>query len=242
MNVAARPRHSFRFRSRSFMAFVLAPEPPVADWMAELDQQIGRSEGFFIGRPVALDLADVRPTGPELAQLIADLRARDIRIMGVENVDPSLLPVGLPPLLKGGRAAPGLIDDPRPVSAAKLPADSRVAAPPQSQPAALMLDASVRSGQSVVFAAGDVTVIGSVASGAEVIAGGSNHVYGALRGRAMAGSTGNARARIFCHELEAELVAIDGLYRSADDIDVSLRRGPVQIWLEGDVMRIAALD
>ncbi len=58
----------------------------------------------------------------------------------------------------------------------------------------------------------------------------------------MAGSTGNGRARIFCHELEAELVAIDGLYRSADDIDASLRRGPVQIWLEGDVMRIAALD
>ncbi len=65
MNVTVRPRHSFRFRSRSFMAFVLTPEPPVADWMAELDQQIGRSEGFFIGRPVVLDLADVRPTGPE---------------------------------------------------------------------------------------------------------------------------------------------------------------------------------
>jgi septum site-determining protein MinC len=100
----------------------------------------------------------------------------------------------------------------------------------------------VRSGQSVVFPGGDVTVVGSVASGAEVIAGGSIHVYGALRGRAMAGSTGNARARIFCRRIEAELVAIDGLYRTAEDIDETLRRRPVQAWLEGDVMHITPLD
>ena len=71
---------------------------------------------------------------------------------------------------------------------------------------------------------------------------GSIHVYGTLRGRAMAGSTGNASARIFCRKIEAELVAIDGLYRTADDIDEHLRRRAVQVWLEGDVMRIAALD
>jgi septum site-determining protein MinC len=69
----------------------------------------------------------------------------------------------------------------------------------------------------VVFPSGDVTVIGSVASGAEVVAGGSIHIYGTLRGRAMACSTGNARARIFCRKIEAELLAIDGLYKTADD-------------------------
>jgi len=105
-----------------------------------------------------------------------------------------------------------------------------------------MIEAPVRSGQSVVFPNGDVTVVGSVASGAEVIAGGSIHVYGTLRGRAMAGSTGNARARIFCRRIEAELVAIDGLYRTAEDIDVALRKRAVQAWLEGDVMHITALD
>ena len=61
--------------------------------------------------------------------------------------------------------------------------------------------------------------MGSVASGAEVIAGGSIHVYGTLRGRAIAGLTGNSRARIFCRKLEAELLAIDGVYQTADDMD-----------------------
>ena len=100
-----------------------------------------------------------------------------------------------------------------------------------------MIDEPVRSGQSVIFPSGDVTVIGSVASGAEVIAGGSIHVYGALRGRAVAGVAGNPRARIFCRRLEAELVAIDGFYRTADDMDAALRGRAVQAWLEGDSMR-----
>lgn len=220
------------------MAFVLAPEPPLAEWVAELDRQIGRSEGFFVGRPVVVDFAGLEPTQAELVRLIGDLQARDIRIMGIENIDASLLGDGLPPLLKGGRTASGLIEDPEPAS----PERSRGEAPAQPQSSGLVLDQPVRSGQSVVFTGGDVTVVGSVASGAEIIAAGSIHVYGTLRGRAMAGSTGNARARIFCRKIEAELVAIDGLYRSADDIEPHLRQRPVQVWLEGDVMRIAALD
>ncbi len=86
----------------------------------------------------------------------------------------------------------------------------------RSAPATLLLDKPIRSGQSIFFPDGDVTVLGSVGSGAELVAGGSIHVYGTLRGRAMAGSNGNSRARIFCNKIEAELVAIDGLYRTAD--------------------------
>ncbi|MGP9822780.1 septum site-determining protein MinC, partial [Salinarimonas sp. NSM] len=111
---------------------------------------------------------------------------------------------------------------------------------PQSTPS-LIIDQPVRSGQSIVFTEGDVTVLGSVASGAEVVAGGSIHVYGALRGRALAGATGDPRARIFCRRLEAELVAIDGLYKTAEDIGASLRGQPAQVWLEGDAMKIAAI-
>jgi septum site-determining protein MinC len=66
-------------------------------------------------------------------------------------------------------------------------------------------------------------LLGSVASGAEIVAGGSIHVYGALRGRAMAGSSGNAAARIFCQKIEAELLAINGYYQTAEEIDVALR-------------------
>jgi septum site-determining protein MinC len=105
----------------------------------------------------------------------------------------------------------------------------------------LQLENPVRSGQSVVFLDGDVTVIGSVASGAEIVAGGSIHVYGTLRGRAIAGAVGDARARIFCGKLEAELLAIDGLYKAADAMDERLRGQAVQVWLEGDVLKTAPL-
>jgi septum site-determining protein MinC len=104
-----------------------------------------------------------------------------------------------------------------------------------------LLDSPVRSGQSI-FSEGDVTVLGSVASGAEIVARGSIHVYGALRGRAMAGSSGNAAARIFCQKIEAELLAINGYYQTAEEIDVALRNRPAQAWLEGSIMKITPLS
>jgi len=100
----------------------------------------------------------------------------------------------------------------------------------------------IRSGQSLIFPEGDVTVIGSVASGAEIIAGGSVHIYGTLRGRAMAGSVGNTSARIFCRKLEAELVAIDGIYKMAEDIASNLRGQSVQLWLDGDSIKAEKLS
>ena len=84
--------------------------------------------------------------------------------------------------------------------------------------------------------------VGSVASGAEIVAGGSIHVYGALRGRAMAGFSGNAGARIFCQKIEAELLAIDGFYQTAEEIDVALLNHPAQAWLEGNVLKITRLN
>jgi septum site-determining protein MinC len=86
-----------------------------------------------------------------------------------------------------------------------------------------------------------VTVVGSVASGAEIVAGGSIHIYGTLRGRAMAGTTGNASARIFCRKLEAELIAIDGFYKTAEDMEPNLRGKAVQIWLEGEAIKTGIL-
>ena len=105
-----------------------------------------------------------------------------------------------------------------------------------------MLEKPVRSGQTVFFPNGDVTVVGSVASGAEIVAGGSIHIYGTLRGRAMAGVNGNSSARIYCQKIEAELLAIDGFYQTAEELDAALRNRPAQAWLEGDIMRITPLN
>ena len=105
----------------------------------------------------------------------------------------------------------------------------------------LVLDDSVRSGQIIEFP-GDVTVIGSVGSGAEIVAGGSIHIYGTLRGRALAGTAGDPTARIFCRKFQAELLAINGSYRLADNFDAELRDRAVQARLEGMRMNLTPLE
>ena len=218
------------------MALVLAPEAPFAEWLSELDDLIRRSPGFFVGRAVILDVTRARLDKADLAALIADLHGRDIRITGVEGADPSWLGLGMPPPISGGRATSVVeVRDGAPPEAPAEPAAPKEAA-------CLLIDDPVRSGQSIIFPDGDVTVVGSVASGAEVIAGGSIHVYGSLRGRAIAGSMGNAKARIFCRKFEAELVAIDGLYKTADEMAKDLRGRPVQARLDGDAIVTVALD
>jgi hypothetical protein len=81
-----------------------------------------------------------------------------------------------------------------------------------------------------------------VGSGAEIVAGGSIHIYGTLRGRAIAGVTGDQNARIFCHNLQAELLSIDGRYRVAENFDPKLRGRPMQAFLDGMKMVLAPLD
>ena len=226
-----------RFRGRSFLALVLQPEAPLDKWLADLDAWAGRSAGFFKERAILLDLAGLTLDKAELTQLISDLFDRDIRIMGLEGADASLTGLGLPPLVGGGRpAAPIEVVDPvaKPDKVAKA-----------AKPAAgttLVVEGAVRSGQSVTNPDGDVIVIGSVSSGAEVVAGGSIHIYGALRGRAIAGSTGHSGARIFCRRFQAELIAIDGVYRTSDDGEPSLAARPVQAWLQGETIIMAGLE
>jgi septum site-determining protein MinC len=235
-----RQRHSLMFRPRSYMAFAITPQPPIMDWLSELDASLERSDGFFAGQHVALDLSAVNFSSSAIGQLVANLEERNICVLGIEGVDPAKWQVGLPPILRGGRGS-RTSEPSRPIAPAPTLAAVRPV-PQEQQPASLMVEDPVRSGQSVVFIEGDVTVLGSVGSGAEIIAGGSIHVYGALRGRALAGATGNTRARIFCHRVEAELLAINSYYRTADDIEDSLRCRPAQAWLEGDTLQISAMN
>jgi septum site-determining protein MinC len=226
-------RQSLTFRARSYTAYVFTPQPPIADWLADLDATLERSKGFFAGHPVALDLSAARLSPAAAAQLIEHLEARNIRVLGIEGIDADDADASLPPVLRGGRGGQEL----------ELPEPAPAPTPAKKQQAAsLLIDHPVRSGQSVVFIEGDVTVLGSVASGAEIIAGGSIHIYGTLRGLAMAGAGGNARSRIFCHRFEGELLAVGPHYRTADEIDAKLRRGPTQAWLDGNTLKISAMN
>jgi len=229
-------RQSIRLRARSFIAFALAPELPIIDWLADLDKWLRRSPGFFVGRPLVLDLSATSLSASGIAHLLAELKERGIRIMGIEGAKEAQLEPSLPPLLKGGRGASG--------EAGESQADQSAqgGTPERQQPTSLLLECAIRSGQSVIFPRGDITVIGSVASGAELVAGGSIHIHGALRGRAMAGTNGDPRARIFCRKNEAELLAIDGCYLTSEEMDPKLRGQPVQAYLEDGSLSMAALD
>jgi len=240
-------RQSLMFRARSYMAFVFTPQPPIVDWLADLDATLERSKGFFANHPVALDLSGVQLSPAAIGHLIASLEERDIRVLGLEGLKTADVQAGLPPILRAGRGTQS-VELPKPTAtAANANADTAAQAvvslpPPKPQAASLLIQDPVRSGQSVVFTEGDITVLGSVGSGAEIVAGGSIHVYGALRGRAIAGAGGNPRARIFCHRVEAEFLAIDCYYKTADDIEDSLRRRPVQVWLDSGTVKISALN
>ncbi|WP_036260120.1 septum site-determining protein MinC [Methylocapsa aurea] len=237
MTAVTRPRHSIRFHSRSYHAMALAPEPPVANWLAELDAWLERSPGFFASRPIVLDLFSRKLSKSDVESLTKDLLERKIQVLGLEGADPSFAEFGLPPLLTSGvRPANAIADVPDDVNDGEP-----VAAPVVQRPNSLLLDSPVRSGQYIEHLQGDVIVIGSVASGAEVIAGGSIHIYGTLRGRAIAGA-GDPRARIFCRKLEAELLAIDGLYMTADDMEPQFRGRSVRVWLDGNTVMMTAQD
>lgn len=240
--VLTHPR-PIRLKGRSFLALALAPELPVEDWLARLDDLAARSTGFFLRRPVVLDINGLDIDRAQLHELVEKLSARNVRIMGIEGARPSLLGANLPPALMDGRPASD-IEAPAAGEGGRDKASecAPLPAPPAPKgPPSIVVNEPVRSGQSLVFPEGDVTVIGSVASGAEIIAGGSIHVYGALRGRAMAGTMGNASARIFCRKLEAELIAIDGYYRTAEDLEPDLRGKSVQFWLEGETFKVGSL-
>ncbi|MGE7370530.1 septum site-determining protein MinC [Neorhizobium sp. NPDC001467] len=230
---------SIRIKGRSFLALVLSPDLPIDDWLVRLDDLASRSAGFFLDRPVVLDVTGLAIDKAQLKTLFENLAERNVRIMGIEGARPSMLGAGMPPAMKGGKPAADIEVKEREKGTEEAEAASEEPATtelPHTRPVtqSLVINEPVRSGQSIIFPEGDVTVVGSVASGAEVIAGGSIHVYGALRGRAMAGSVGNSASRIFCRKLEAELVAIDGIYKMVEDMSPALRGQPVQLWLDGD--------
>ena len=235
---------SIRIKGRSFLAVVLSPEQPLDVWLERLDDLAARSAGFFLSRPVVLDVAELKLDKAGLKALLAELFSRNVAVMGIEGARPSMIEPGMPPALKGGKAASDVEVGPVELATVGV-VEAPVTAPVteiRSVVQSLMISEPVRSGQSIIFPEGDVTIVGSVASGAEVIAGGSIHIYGALRGRAMAGSLGNASARIFCKKLEAELLAIDGVYKVAEDIDPKFRGQAVQLWLENDTIKADKLN
>jgi septum site-determining protein MinC len=237
------------------IACVRIRRPDAAALCEELERRVRSAPQLFSRAAVVLDLShllDLPDDG------IVDALLEAVRSAG-------MLPVGLAygtsatealaqrmglPLIAKFRAAyepadGGSIAPPTPSAAAPAPAPAPIREPVLAEPAgsvgAQRHDGTIRSGQQVYARDRDLIVVGTVANAAEVIADGSIHVYGSLKGRAMAGAQGDTKARIFISDFRAELVAIAGHYRVFEQIPKDLEGQSVQCWLDGEKLLIAPL-
>ncbi|MEJ5863796.1 septum site-determining protein MinC [Pseudomonas farsensis] len=209
----------------------------------QLAAKVAQAPNFFSNTPLVLAL-DKLPSSegaidlPGLMRVCRHhgLRTLAIRASRIEDIAAAIaidLPV-LPP--SGARERP-LEPEPE----VRKPEPAPAPAEPQVRPTRI-ITAPVRGGQQVYAPGGDLVVTGSVSPGAELLADGNIHVYGAMRGRALAGIKGDTKARVFCLQMTAEMVSIAGQYRVCED----LRREPlwgtaVQFSLSGDVLNITRL-
>jgi septum site-determining protein MinC len=235
MTAHVSPTQNMSFRARSLLAFVLEPTPPVSEWIGALDGWLARSPSFFASKPVILELAGLEISLEEYRELLNGLARRQIRVMAVENPARALVGPDLPPVVTGGRAVNAL------TVAEEDATPAAVAPKPKERTNSLIVDANVRSGQSIVHE-GDVTIVGRVASGAEIVAGGSVHIYGALQGRVIAGISGLPGARIFCREARAELLCIGGAYLTAENMNPKTEGRCLEARLDGEKLEIRILD
>lgn len=220
----------------------------VARLVQEMADRVARAPKLFGRAAVIVDFGALsQAPDPTTAQALIDgLRGAGVLPValayGTREIDQLAEQLDLPVLAKF-RAQYERAAEPAPAPAPR-PAPAPAAPPRPAAPArpGRMQRAPVRSGQQLYAENCDLTVLSHVGAGAEIIADGSIHIYGPLRGRALAGARGNTEARIFCREFNAELVAIAGQYKVLEDVPEELRGKAVQVWLEDDQIRIAALD
>jgi septum site-determining protein MinC len=204
----------------------------------DLAEQVARNPGFFVDAPVVLDLKDATgcTTVADYVGLKSLLRRHRLIPVGVQNANPAQVraagSVDLASFAGNGTGRRG----------AERPAERSVGAPPAPAPGTMtrtkLVTQPVRSGTQIYARGGDLVVVAPVSAGAEVIADGHVHIYGTLRGRAIAGAAGDENARIFVHRLEAELVCIAGRYLVSEAIAPEYVNQAVQVALIEDELRI----
>ena len=222
--------------------------------LAQLSARIASAPQFFQHTGVCLDLSalDTPPDELALRAVIDAVRRAGLITVGLsdhaEGMDGLAADLGLP-VLGGFRQLsrpPERLKAAVKAAAAAAEAEAEAVtepAPPAAPPpvAAQIHTQPVRSGQRVYARDRDLVLTATVGAGAEVMADGCVHVYGTLRGRAMAGVRGDASARLFCQEFRAELVAIAGVFRVFETLPVELEGHPVQAWLEGEDLKFSRL-
>ena len=218
----------------------------------EMRERVERAPKLFGRAAVIVDFGGLTrlPDADTARALIDGLRGAGVLPValayGTRDTEILSEQLGLP-LLAKFRAQYEPVAQSAPAAARETPEPTPAKAPAPAAKAVetkpgLVQKTPVRSGQQLYAENRDLTVLSTVGAGAEVISDGSIHIYGALRGRALAGARGNADARIFCREFHAELVAVAGHYKVMEEVPKELRGKAVQIWLDQDQLKIAAQD
>lgn len=209
----------------------------------QLQAKIQLAPEFFKNSPLVLDLQELNKQNIEIdiEQLVELIRTLGLLPVGMRggNVQQNtqVLGLGIPVYSISSTVSTGSHTQktisPPPVAEVK----KDTAAPETTTSATTLITQPVRSGQRI-YASGDLVVMAQVSPGAEIMAEGNIHVYSVLRGRALAGVQGNTEARIFCSDLQAELVSIAGTYKISEDLDETVRGKPVQVYLQNDNLKI----
>lgn len=212
---------------------------------ARLAKKVRQAPSFFRNAPVVLDFGHLPdPDQIDISKLLDLVREQEFIPVGITNCteDQQRQAEAMKLAVLTTRGSGRLQEEK--TEEEEIPPEENTAKPEpaaHTSPAATVITEPIRSGQRIVVEQGDLIVLTSVGSGAEVTAAGNIHVYGALRGRAFAGNTGNTQARIFCQQLEAELVAVAGVYLVNEKFPDSLRAQPVHIRLQTERIRITPL-
>ena len=259
----------FELRSGAIDAVHLVVKTPDFAALTEaLQQRFDAAPEFFAGEAVAIDLRRLADNAAlpldELAALLRRFKMRPFGVVALAAQQAWAAASDLPLLDSRdvGRDSRKPAETTEPAAAAAPAADAADTAPSpdvadKSAPSAptvatakehspallptVLIDRPLRSGQRV-YSPGDLIVQGVVSHGAEVMAEGHVHIYGALRGRALAGARGNTAARIYCTSFEPELIAIAGIYRTAEqDLPAGVRGQPTTVRLQGEQLVIEPL-
>jgi len=227
-----------------------------AEFARELAAQIERSPRFFRNAPVVLDLRNAEgfTQPPEFAEAREALQAQTLVLVGVQNALPTQLEAAAAQGLASfaptasqpsGRRAAATAAGAAADTAAPEPAAAPAPEPPPPRPAAvpktLLVTEPVRSGTQIYARGADLILTAAASPGSELVADGNIHVYGTLRGRALAGAGGDRTARIFSSRLQAELVSIAGHYLVSEQLPADLLGSPVQIALIDDRLTITRI-
>ena len=194
----------------------------------ELAEQIRRSPRFFLNAPVVLDLkaAAEFTHESEFVEAREILRRHTLSLIGVQNATPAQLEAAA-----GAGLASFAPNAPQPSRSPPREPTRTASSLPSAAAKTRLVTQPVRSGTQIYARGADLVVTAAVSPGAEIIADGNIHVYGALRGRALAGAGGDVDARIFCSRLDAELVSIAGRYLVSEQLPPEQQGFPVQIAL-----------